>query len=76
MGIVRLDVDGNALSNHGRASFGWVFHDHCVNWLFGFSRFAGIASNMHNIIVSVVSWASASCIIEFYIVNAIRSMLY
>ena len=43
----KLDVDGSALGNPGRAGFGGLIRNDDGQWVKGFSGFVGIATNLH-----------------------------
>ncbi|KAF7836001.1 putative ribonuclease H protein At1g65750 family [Senna tora] len=54
-GIIKINTDGSALGNPGRAGFGGVCRDENGLWLCGFSSNIGLATNMMAELVAIRS---------------------
>lgn len=44
---IKLNVDGSSFGNPGRSSFGGIFRNSYGEWMWGFSGFCGISTNLN-----------------------------
>ncbi|PNX95448.1 ribonuclease H [Trifolium pratense] len=51
---VKLNVDGSSLGNFGRSGYGGIIRNNVGGWLYGFSDFCGITTNLKAWLLAIV----------------------